>query len=274
MKKIFLLSLAVLCAVSFTSAKKKEKKPVLPVVPPVVLVNDVDSMSYSLGVNMGNDFAKNLKGIPGGKSNIDMIIRGFSTAVKGDSTLLSEEVAQTYFHHYITKAQGVENEQKKGAGEKFLAENKTKPGIAVTPSGLQYEVLQPSTGLKPQATDKVKVHYTGTTIDGHVFDSSVQRGEPIEFALNQVIPGWSEGVQLMNVGSKYKFYIPYNLAYGEQGIPQAGIPPFAPLIFEVELLDIVKPEPAPVVEEVKPAASTKPATTKKTTTKTPTTKKK
>ncbi|MHB9054921.1 MAG: FKBP-type peptidyl-prolyl cis-trans isomerase [Paludibacteraceae bacterium] len=273
MKKTILVLLAVLVAANFTYAKKKEKKQTLPIAPETVLTNNVDSMSYALGVNMGNDFVKNLKGIPGGKSNIDLIIKGFSTAMKGDSTILSQEVAQTYFRDYIAKAQSVDNEQKKSAGERFLAENKTKQGISITPSGLQYEVLKPAEGPKPKATDKVKVHYTGTTIDGHVFDSSVQRGEPVEFTLNQVIPGWSEGVQLMNVGSKYKFYIPYNLAYGEQGISQAGIPPFAPLIFEVELLDIVKQEPAPVVEEVKPAA-TKSETTKKPTAKVSNIKKK
>ena len=263
MKRISFIALAALLLTGCSSVKKVE---ILPVVPEVIMTNAIDSMSYALGVNMGADFAKNLESIPGGKSNVDLIIKGFTQAMKKDSTLLKSEEAQEYFRQYITKEQSRENDVKKEAGEKFLAENKTKQGIAVTLSGLQYEVLQNATGAKPQATDKVKVHYTGTTIDGRVFDSSVQRGEPIEFSLNQVIPGWSEGVQLMNVGSKYKFYIPYNLAYGEQGIPQANIPPFAPLIFEVELLDIIAPESTPVVEEVKPApvkADTKTATKKK-----------
>ncbi len=249
MKRISFIALAALFITGCSSVKKVET---LPMVPEIIMTNAIDSMSYALGVNMGTDFAKNLESIPGGKSNTDLIIKGFSQAMKKDSTLLRPDVAQEYFRNYITSVQTKENEAKKSEGEKFLAENKVKQGIAVTPSGLQYEVLQAAAGPKPQATDKVKVHYTGTTINGQVFDSSVQRGEPAEFALNQVIPGWSEGVQLMNVGSKYKFYIPYNLAYGEQGIPQANIPPFAPLIFEVELLEIVAPEPAPVVEEVKP----------------------
>ena len=250
MKKYSLIAIAALFLTGCSSIKKVE---IVPILPDVVMSNAVDSMSYALGINMGADFAKNIETIPGGKSNIDLIIKGFSQAMKKDSTLLKPEVAQEYFRKYIMAEQARDNEAKKATGEKFLAENKVKQGIAITPSGLQYEVVQAAAGPKPQATDKVKVHYTGTTIDGNVFDSSVQRGEPIEFALNQVIPGWSEGVQLMNVGSKYKFYIPYNLAYGEQGIPQANIPPFAPLIFEVELLDIVTPEPAPLVEEVKPA---------------------
>ena len=125
-------------------------------------------------------------------------------------------------------------------------------GVNVTPSGLQYKVLVPAEGKKPQAQDTVKVHYTGTLLDGTKFDSSVDRGEPIEFPLNQVIKGWTEGVQLMAVGSKYKFFIPYNLGYGKQG---AGgvIPPFATLIFEVELLDI-KPfkEPENFLKDIKP----------------------
>ena len=127
--------------------------------------------------------------------------------------------------------------QAKEEGEKFLAENAKREGVKVTSSGLQYEVLESSLGQKPKATDTVKVHYEGTLIDGTVFDSSYKRGEPISFGLNQVIKGWTEGVQLMSVGSKYKFYIPYQLAYGERGAG-GSIPPYAALIFTVELLAI------------------------------------
>ena len=144
-------------------------------------------------------------------------------------------------------------------GEKFLAANSTSPGVTVTPSGLQYLVLTPAVGPKPTAQDTVKVHYTGTLLNGTVFDSSVERGEPIEFALNQVIPGWTEGVQLMSVGSKYKFFVPYKLGYGEQGTQGGPIPGFATLIFEVELLEIkpyVEPTTPSEVEIEAPAAPT------------------
>ena len=125
----------------------------------------------------------------------------------------------------------------KEEGEKFLAENAKREGVKVTASGLQYEILEPSLGQKPKATDTVRVHYEGTLIDGTVFDSSYKRGESITFPLNGVIKGWTEGLQLMSIGSKYKFFIPYQLAYGERGAG-ASIPPYAALIFTVELLGI------------------------------------
>ena len=127
--------------------------------------------------------------------------------------------------------------QAKEAGEKFLAENAKRPEVKTTPSGLQYEIIEATIGQKPKATDKVKVHYEGTLTDGTVFDSSYKRGEPITFGLNQVIKGWTEGLQLMSIGSKYKLYIPYQLGYGAQGAG-AAIPPYAALIFTVELLGI------------------------------------
>ena len=129
-------------------------------------------------------------------------------------------------------------ESNKKAGAEFLAENAKKEGVKVTASGLQYRVITEGSGNKPVASSKVKVHYTGKLLDGTVFDSSVQRGEPIDFALNQVIPGWTEGVQLMTPGSKYEFYIPSDLAYGDRGAGNA-IPPGAALIFEVELLAVL-----------------------------------
>jgi len=125
----------------------------------------------------------------------------------------------------------------KEEGEKFLAENAKREGVKVTPSGLQYEVLEATLGQKPKATDTVKVHYEGTLIDGTIFDSSYKRGESIEFPLNGVIKGWTEGLQLMSIGSKFKFFIPYQLAYGERGAG-GSIPPYAALIFTVELLGI------------------------------------
>jgi len=129
------------------------------------------------------------------------------------------------------------SKEAKSAGEQFLEHNQQRPEVTTTPSGLQYEVITSTLGQKPKATDKVRVHYEGTLIDGTVFDSSYQRGESITFGLNQVIKGWTEGLQLMSIGSKYKLYIPYDLAYGAQGAG-ASIPPYAALIFTVELLGI------------------------------------
>ncbi len=261
MKKTVLV-LGAICFV-FTSAvaKDKKKKADMPVadVCKQVFFNQVDSMSYALGMNVGADFAKNIKNIPGGASNVDLLIKGFSTAMKGDSTLMTKEFATEYFRNNISAAQAKEKKKKKGAGEKFLAENKTKEGVNTTASGLQYQVLVPAEGPKPKATDSVEVHYQGFLLDGTKFDSSVDRGEPITFPLNQVIPGWTEGVQLMSVGSKYKFFVPYTLGYGEQGTPNGGpIPGYATLIFEVQLLKI-KPvvEVAPAAPALKPAVAPK-----------------
>jgi FKBP-type peptidyl-prolyl cis-trans isomerase len=253
MKKTILILAAV--SMVFASAdaqlfKAKAKKAAAVVAPVKVFTNDVDSMSYALGINVGTDFAKNLKGIPGGKSNIDLIIKGFNTAMKGDSALMKPEVATEYFRNFISKAQAKDVEVKKAAGEKFLAENKTKDGVTTT-------VLVAKDGPKPAATDTVKVHYTGTLLDGTKFDSSVDRGEPVSFPLNQVIKGWTEGVQLMSVGSKYKFFIPYDLGYGAQAPQGSPIPAYATLTFEVELLDIKKFKEATPKVEVKEIAAPK-----------------
>ena len=160
---------------------------------------------------------------------------------------MTAEASQSFLQTYFTAAQEKISTEKKAQGEKFLADNAKNPAVQTTASGLQYIVLKDTVGAKPTATDKVKVHYEGTLIDGTKFDSSYDRGEPIDFPLNQVIPGWTEGIQLMSVGSKYKFYIPYQLAYGEQG---AGgvIPPYSTLIFTVELLGI---NPPAVTDQIK-----------------------
>jgi len=272
MKKTVLILIAASMVLATTANagifdKKKKKETAAVPAPVKVFTNSVDSMSYALGMNVGTDFAKNIKGIPGGKYNADLLIKGFAACMKGDSTLLTKEIATEYFKNYITKAQTKDIEEKKAAGDKFLTENKTKDSVMTTASGLQYKILVQKDGPKPIATDTVKVNYQGFLLDGTKFDSSIDRGEPISFPLNGVIPGWTEGVQLMSVGSKYKFFVPFNLGYGEKG---AGgvIPPYATLIFEVELLDIKPMKAAPAeavkpVEKVAPAKGTKAKVSKK-----------
>jgi FKBP-type peptidyl-prolyl cis-trans isomerase len=152
---------------------------------------------------------------------------------------MSQEEANAFLQQYFSSIQQKQGEVAAEEGNNFLAENAKKEGVNVTASGLQYEVVTMGTGEKPKATDQVTVHYTGKLINGKVFDSSVQRGQPATFGLNQVIPGWTEGLQLMPVGSKFILYLPYNLAYGQRGAGN-DIPPYAALVFEVELLDIAK----------------------------------
>ena len=234
MKKISIYVAAAIVAlgVSSTSCDSKQN---------VNLKLAVDSASYAIGVNTGAGYKENLKTLPGGKANVDALIAGFITALKGDSAALkmTPEAAQAYLQTYFTEAQARDVVKVKDEGEKFLAENKTKSGVLTTESGLQYQVVTEGKGAKPTAADKVKVHYTGTLLDGTKFDSSVDRGEPAEFGVGQVIKGWTEGLQIMPVGSKYIFWIPSELAYGEQGAG-ADIKPGSTLKFEIELLDIVK----------------------------------
>lgn len=155
---------------------------------------------------------------------------------KSDKALMTIDEAKDFIDACVKEAQEKKFGPVKAEGEKFLSDNAEREGVTVTESGLQYEIITAAEGPKPTAESTVKVHYTGTLIDGTVFDSSVERGEPVEFILNRVIPGWTEGVQLMSKGAKYKFYIPYNLGYGERGTGE-DIPPYSTLIFEVELLD-------------------------------------
>lgn len=193
----------------------------------------MDKISYALGLSMG----QNLMGSGVEKLNYQDLAQGIEDVLTHAQPKISYQEAQqvlnTFFQELEQKVAGAA----KADGEKFLAENAKREGVKVTPSGLQYEVLEPSLGQKPKATDTVRVHYEGTLIDGTVFDSSYRRGESISFPLNGVIKGWTEGLQLMSIGSKYKFFIPYQLAYGERGAGQS-IPPYAALIFTVELLGI------------------------------------
>ena len=199
------------------------------------LKNSVDSASYALGQLVG----MNLKNQTPPGLNMDILLKAMESALKGESQLFDPQQAETIFVAFNEAAAKVKNEKARAESQKFLDDNKKRTGVTTTASGLQYEVLKQGTSqLSPKATDQVKVHYHGTLMDGSIFDSSVDRGEPITFGLDQVISGWTEGVQLMHVGDKFKFYIPSDLAYGE-GSPTPAIPGGSMLIFEVELLEIV-----------------------------------
>lgn len=205
------------------------------------LKTDKDKHSYMIGMTFGmqlKDFKDDL--------DIATVQKAMADALAGKPLMMTEaemqqvsgefrQIVQTRREEARVKAAG-ENKTK---GDEFLAKNKTAEGVKVTESGLQYSVIKEGSGAKPKATDQVKVHYVGTLLNGTKFDSSIDRGQPATFPLNGVIPGWTEGLQLMSVGSKYKFFIPGNLAYGEQGQPQGGIGPNEVLVFEVELLEIL-----------------------------------
>lgn len=196
------------------------------------LNNEVNKISYSLGVNIGQSLAQQgLKEING-----EAFSQALTDFFEGNNLEIKSDEAQQNLQEYFGKLQAEMAGKQAQAGKDFLAENAKKEGIISLPSGLQYEVMTMGTGDKPAATDNVKTHYHGTLIDGTVFDSSVERGEPISFPLNGVISGWTEALQLMPVGSKWRLFIPSELAYGERG--QGSIQPHSTLIFEVELLGI------------------------------------
>ncbi len=192
----------------------------------------MDTTSYSLGIVL----SQNLKSQ--GFETIDpgSLAKGFEQGLDGTASVTPEEANQ-YIQSFLQRKAETAGAAARTDGEEFLAANAKRPEVKVTDSGLQYEVLKEGTGKRPSATETVEVHYHGTLTDGTVFDSSVDRGETIEFPLNRVIPGWTEGVQLMQEGAKYRFYIPFDLAYGAQGSPPT-IPPYAALIFDVELFSV------------------------------------
>lgn len=192
----------------------------------------MDKVSYALGMSIGHQ----LQQMNATDLNIDDFAQAITDVFNGDAKLSDAEAHAAVQDFFSRKAE----EQAKAAkaeGENFLAENAKKEGVKTLPSGLQYKVLREGDGRKPSATDKVECHYEGTLINGEVFDSSYRRGETATFGLNQVIKGWTEGLQLMQEGAKYRFFIPYNLAYGEHGAGQS-IPPYAALIFDVELIKV------------------------------------
>jgi len=274
-KSVYLLVIALIAGVTFSSCSKKS----------VSMKSETDSLSYALGINLGNMFKENIAQIPGGKNKVDSVLKGFKAglgesqqsyilglsyasnlssqfdkmtegskinkevvlkafeqALKGDSTAsMKAEAANMYLRSYQPKSKKEASAKSKIVNAQFLESNKTKEGVKTTASGLQYKVISEGTGAKPLATDNVKVKYRGTLIDGTEFDKNDQG---ISFPLNGVIRGWSEGLQLMSVGSKYMLFVPYNLGYGETG--NQKIKPYSTLIFEVELVAIEKaPAAAP-----------------------------
>jgi len=195
----------------------------------------MDKVSYALGLSIGNNFQNSgIKDL-----NAEDFLQGLKDVLNEVKPAIDYDEAKQIINDYFVKLQAEKLDNNKKAGEEFLGINKHKAGVTVLPSGLQYEVLVKGTGAMPKANDKVKCHYHGTLINGTVFDSSVQRGQPAVFGVSQVIPGWVEALQLMPVGSKWRLFIPSDLAYGERGAGEA-IEPNSTLIFDVELLDIIE----------------------------------
>lgn len=192
----------------------------------------MDKVSYALGMSIGHQ----LQQMNATDLNIDDFAQAITDVFNGDAKLTDAD-AQAAVQDFFNRKAEEQAKAAKAEGENFLAENAKKEGVKTLPSGLQYKVLREGDGRKPSATDKVECHYEGTLINGEVFDSSYRRGETATFGLNQVIKGWTEGLQLMQEGAKYRFFIPYNLAYGEHGAGQS-IPPYAALIFDVELIKV------------------------------------
>jgi FKBP-type peptidyl-prolyl cis-trans isomerase len=237
MKRIIMLVVVgLLCGPAFLGAAEKAKET-------ETFTTFQDKLSYSMGLDVGTYF----KGM-GDDIILDVLIKGIQDAYAGSEKKLSEEEIAAVQKEFAEKMQARQAEKMKAMQEKnkklglaFLEENKKKEGVTVTKSGLQYEVLKKGDGPMPKATDTVKVDYIGTLIDGTEFDNSIKRGEPAVFAVGQVIPGWSEALQLMNVGSKFKIVIPTELAYGDNGAPPV-IEPGAVLVFEVDLRSIEQTE--------------------------------
>ena len=241
MKKFSVLAIAAVVSLGIALTSCDSKKSM----GSVKLTSEVDSISYIFGKAQASGMKKQMETQMENwpvKGNIKAFLSGVYDGLENadDSLLLGKDMqaANEYVSEFFQRLQSKMAEDNKAEGDKFLAENKTKGGVITTESGLQYKVITEGTGAKPKLEDVVKVHYTGKLLDGTMFDSSIERGEPVEFPLNGVIAGWSEGVQLMSVGSKYIMWIPSELAYGEPG--NQSIKPNSTLEFEVELLEIVK----------------------------------
>jgi len=221
------LSLIIIPAVTFLSCNGQKKSP------DVKLANRIDSVSYGIGVSIGNNLGKD--GLD--NVNLDVMMKAMHAAIHKDSLLMDQQQCGMVIQSYITETKKKKSEEAMTKEKAWFDENAKKPGVITLPSGLQYTIIKTGTGPKPTANDTVVTHYHGTLLDGKVFDSSVDRGQPATFPVSGVIPGWTEALQLMPVGSKWKLYVPSKLAYGDHG---AGgmIEPNTTLIFEVELLEI------------------------------------
>ncbi|WKE65186.1 FKBP-type peptidyl-prolyl cis-trans isomerase [Gallaecimonas kandeliae] len=269
MKPWFKLAVIPAFVLAVTACQQKEEKTDKAADAPVKLETDQSKQAYAIGASIAEYISKTMTKQEelGIKLDKELVVAGFTDGIHGKNQLDKKTITaqlqaldKEASEKMAAKAKA-EAEKNKAAGEKYLADNAKKEGVKVTASGLQYEVLKEGTGEHPKATDKVTVNYKGTLIDGTQFDSSYDRGEPITFALNRVIPGWTEGVQLMTVGSKYRFVIPANLAYGERDMQT--IPPNSTLVFEVELLGIGDQKPADKTEDAKKTEAAKAADTGK-----------
>jgi FKBP-type peptidyl-prolyl cis-trans isomerase len=240
MKKT-LFAACLFCAISASAQVKKATAPKAAAgtskapaaaKPAPALKNLTDSASYAMGISFANFYVQ--QGFS--DINVALVNKAINDVISKKKVLLSNDEANTIMMKYVSQAQEAKAKGTIEEGEKFLAQNKTKAGVKTTASGLQYEVIKEGTGPKPLETDTVTVHYAGSLLNGQEFDNSYKRGEPISLPLNGVIRGWTEALQLMPVGSKYKLYIPYQLGYGTQGA--GAIPPGSVLVFEVELIKI------------------------------------
>lgn len=230
MKKLSFIILSTAFIASLMMSCKSEPKE-------AKLTTSRDSLSYAFGVNVASSVKQEkLDSL----INSDLFIQGFNAVLSNNNPAMTSEQAMKVIQSYFMAQQTKEMEKSKIESEKFLADNAKKEGVQTLPSGLQYKVINEGKGEKPKANAKVKVNYSGKLVNGNVFDAS-KPNEPVTFNLgkNEIIPGWEEGIQLMSVGSKYELYIPYQLAYGEKGYPGV-IPPYATLIFEIELVGIEK----------------------------------
>ena len=227
-----IVAAVILIAVSVYAAEEEK-----PAVEPVKLESDTDKISYTIGVQTGQQFKS-----AGFEIDVEMFVRGIQDVLADREPVLSPAEMQqvmTDLRQLMMAKMQEQSAKNLAEGTAFLKENESKPGVKVLPSGLQYKVIKEGTGRTPAATDMVKAHYRGRLLDGTEFDSSYERNEPTEFAVNRLIPGWTEALKLMKEGAKWELFIPANLAYGQRGAPPR-IPPNSALIFEMELIEVVQ----------------------------------